>query len=279
MPTCFRRSITRSIPRRSLCVAAVALALLGTGWAMAASSSVADLSVKLLQHDDFRVRTQAALALGATGSESAVKPLCRGLSDKSTTVRAAAAAGLGKLMKGGEECLRQRLGREAKVSVRTAIRKTLDKFEEAAGGKITAGTRYYVSIAGVTDPSGKEMGDLHTLVRHAMAAAVGDRDDIAFAPPGEPADVGRQRLKGRDDIRGFYLAPKVTPAQFSDGNLTVRVEIAIFTYPTKVLKGMLPVKLTEQGVASATREREENLLQMAAARAMEKFASQVESIR
>src|SRR5512140_557052 len=47
-----------------------------------------------LRSDDFRVRAQAALALGATNDDAAVQPLCGALSDGSDVVRQAGAAAL-----------------------------------------------------------------------------------------------------------------------------------------------------------------------------------------
>ena len=273
----------RAVPTRRQGVWIRGLAFLVTTMlmsaAVAAPSNVDQLAAQLLKHDDFRVRTQAALALGASAADSAVKPLCAGLDDKSTTVRAAAAAGLGKLGKGGDTCLAKRLKAETKVSVKTVIRQSLDKLRGASTVELTADTRYYIAIAGVTDENGREATEYDELVRKAMADAVSARRDIVLAPTGESPDESRKRLKNRTDIRGFYLTPKATTPKYSDGNLTVQFEIALFTYPTKVLKGMLPVKLTEQGVSSESRPREENLLRMAAGRAMEKFTTQMERIR
>jgi len=81
-----------------------ALALLGALTAPAAES-IDDLKQKLLKDDDFRGRTQAALALGSTDSGRAVEPLCLGLKDSNDTVRAAVAAAFGKLQKGGLDCM------------------------------------------------------------------------------------------------------------------------------------------------------------------------------
>jgi hypothetical protein len=244
-----------------------------------AADSVARLSKQLREHEDFRVRTQAALALGASGSDGAVEPLCRGLDDKSTTVRAAAAAGLGKLKRGGETCLELRLKQEGTESVKNAIRRTLEALRGGEAAKITAETRFYISVAEVTDPSGRELSGLQEVVRNGMVEAMRERKDVVFAPVGEKPEVSRKRLKGRDDVKGLYLAPKLTTPEYANGNLTVRLEFAIFTYPTKVLKGMLPLKLTEQGVGDESRAREEKLVQVAAGRAMEKLAAQMERIR
>src|SRR5262245_35232284 len=75
---------------------------------------------------DFRVRTQAALALGASKTDRAVQPLCSALADSNTTVRAAAAAALGKLQLGGAQCLEDRLKSEPSDTVKAAIQKAMD---------------------------------------------------------------------------------------------------------------------------------------------------------
>ena len=63
--------------------------------------------LKYPQNDDDRVRTNAALQLGATGDAAAVQPLCSALDDLSTIVRIAAAVGLQRLVKAeGVGCLK-----------------------------------------------------------------------------------------------------------------------------------------------------------------------------
>ena len=44
------------------------------------------LADQLKSNDDYRVRTQAALALGASGDDAAVKPLCDALGDSNPSV-------------------------------------------------------------------------------------------------------------------------------------------------------------------------------------------------
>src|SRR5579864_2473211 len=63
------------------------------------------------QPDDFRIRTNAALALGATNDEGAIEPLCGGLSDPSEVVRQASAVALKRLARpSSADCLHKRLG-------------------------------------------------------------------------------------------------------------------------------------------------------------------------
>src|SRR5262247_3227300 len=91
----------------------------------AAEDSIDRFSGQLSSSDDFRVRTQAALALGASKSKRAITPLCKGLDDSNNTVRAAAAAALGKLKLGGSACLERRQGSEKNPVVQASIKKAL----------------------------------------------------------------------------------------------------------------------------------------------------------
>src|SRR6187402_2713590 len=75
------------LPSRLLRALSV-FAFLGT-WlacsvAMAQTSDLQRLIYNLASSEDFRVRTQAALALGASKSDRAVTPLCSALADSNT---------------------------------------------------------------------------------------------------------------------------------------------------------------------------------------------------
>src|SRR6478736_3225616 len=87
---------------------------------------------QLTNATDFRVRTQAALALGASEDKAAVSPLCNALDDTNDTVRSAAAAALGRLKNPkGLPCLKAHLG-ESSPSVLSVIDRSA---KSLAGGK------------------------------------------------------------------------------------------------------------------------------------------------
>ncbi|MEO6603523.1 MAG: HEAT repeat domain-containing protein, partial [Polyangiaceae bacterium] len=109
---------------------------------------------------DFRIRTQAALALGASKSKRAVEPLCSSLADQNATVRAASAAALGRLRMGGSECLQKRLAIEANESVKSALQKALDPV-------FTPDTKYYVAIGKVSDKTGRSGDEVDSIVHNA----------------------------------------------------------------------------------------------------------------
>lgn len=245
----------------------------------AAQDRVARLAEQLANSDDFRVRTQAALALGATKNKRAVTPLCSGLSDINTTVRTAAAAGLGRLAIGGAACLKRRLATESVSSVRASIKKALSQVEEGeAAPAIGASTRYYVAIGKTADKTGRNGAQVDEMVQDAMRRAAEALDGFAIAPVSESMGQARQLFAKHRQIKGFFLAPKVMAPQYSGGNLVVKVEIAIFSYPDKTLRGSLPIKLTQQDVADRDKSAEDELIKMAAERAVEKFSKNVERI-
>lgn len=248
-----------------------------------AQTKIEQLARRLTSSEDFRVRTQAALALGASNDKRAVAPLCRGLGDQNTTVRAAAAAALGKLKQGGSECLKRRLKEETSATVRASIEKALGDVttEVEPEPELTAATQYYVAIDKPADNTGRDESgakQLDGLIRTAMSKTAADLEGFVVAPKSETLAQAKKRLAKFSQVKGFLLSPRVEKPKYEGGNLTVRIEVAIFTYPGRALKGSIPVKLTQQGVSSTDEASENELIQMAAERAMTKFAQNAERI-
>jgi hypothetical protein len=257
--------------------------LLTLGVALWSKASFADAvdraSTQLKGGDDFRVRTQAALALGSSKSKRAVTPLCNGLDDDSTTVRAASAAALGKLKKGGEGCLKARLKKEGNSTVKSSIKKALANLKAGGEPTITESSKFYIAIAKTTDKTGRSGDEVDSLVRKAMSKAADNIDGYVIAPASETATEAKQRLGKWKQLKGFYLSPKILAPKYAGDSLTIKVEIAIFTYPGKALKGSIPVNLTMEGVSDEDKSSEDELIERAVARALEKFSQNVERIQ
>jgi hypothetical protein len=258
---------------------AVRRALIGAGmsWLFAAlpasaqgTGDIGRMIDNLRSGSDFRVRTQAALALGASKTERAVQPLCAALADSNTTVRAAAAAALGKLQLGGAQCLEARVKTESSATVKSAIQKAIELVRGGGEPVFRSDTKFYVSIGKTTDRSGRSGEAVDRIVRAAMVSASGPLG-IVIAPVNETAVDAKRRLAPHKSVKAFYFAPRVSPFEYVDGNLKVRLEIAFFTYPDKSLIGNFAVPLTQQGVSPGDTTSEDELLQMAAERAMEKL--------
>ncbi len=242
--------------------------LFSTGaWA----KSDVDKQIALLRtSEDFRVRTQAALSLGASHDKRALVPLCHGLGDTNRTVRIAAASGIARLNLGGKACLERRLEAEKDAKVKASIRRALDQLAgggaEEAGPVIDGSTKYYIALG----PASKKP-EVAGAVRSAMAKQAGELDGYAVAPKAETAAEARKVLAKYEGVKAFYLAPKVQK-RYSDGNLTVKISVAMLTYPDKAVLGQFSVKLTQQGVSEPDPEAEKELIALAAESAMQKFA-------
>ena len=228
------------------------------------SADVEHLVQNLANGADFRIRTQAALALGASKSRLAVEPLCAGLADANATVRAASAAALGRLRMGGAECLQKRLANEASDTVKSAIVKALDPV-------FSPETKYYVAIGKISDKTGRSGDEVDAIVHRAMVGAAVSLPVFTLAPPGESLPDAKRRLVGHSGVKPVFLSPRVPAPDYSGGNLTIRIEVAMFSYPDKSLLGSYTTKLTQQGVTSPDKDTEDELIRDTAARAFEKF--------
>jgi hypothetical protein len=255
-------------------VALVVLVCSGT----ARADQVDELSKQLRTAKDFRVRTQAALALGASKSTRALKPLCSGLDDKSSTVRAASAAALGKLAKGGLDCLRSRLKEEDKESVRKLIKKAILRVERASEPVITDSDKYYVVLEINKNQTERDDAAILALVHKGAAVGIKPLDEFVLAPAAQSHDDAKQVLGKHPHLKSVMLSAKVI-SSFAGGTLTVKLEVAIFTFPDKNLKGTFSKTLSMSGLTSKSEAAENELIQTAAERAVKTYSDQAHKIR
>lgn len=268
------------IPRQARCRAprrwqrrlVVALLLL-TGTALAADR-LSELATKLQTDKDFRVRTQAALALGVSQSERAVAPLCSGLDDENHTVRAASAAALGKLRRGGSECINRHIASEQHPKVKEMLAKVLKRLAEPALPSIGPATRYYVAIGPTTNKTPGADGDIDTLVREALNKELAKDKTLALAPSDETADQAEKLLAQHKGIKSVFIWPKL---QVSDegGALVFKLSFTLFSYPDKAFKGSLAQGASLPGARSSDSGALEQLMEAAAPLIVAKFVSNV----
>lgn len=247
----------------------LALAILFCATFVSAQDSL-DKQINMLKSsEDFRVRTQAALSLGASATKRAVQPLCSALDDPSRTVRIAAASALARLQLGGKECLEKHLATEEHQAVKTSIERALARLG-GGGPVIDSSTKYYVAIG----PAGNDSNatDAPQRVRTGMESAAKALGGYAIAPEGESAGQARTLLGKHSGVKAFYLAPKVGKPKYEDGKLTITLSVAMLSYPEKVMLGQFSVKLTQEGVSSTDPAAEQELVSMAAESAIKKFA-------
>jgi hypothetical protein len=234
--------------------------------------------------DDFRVRTNAALALGATDDDGAVSPLCSGLDDPSEVVRQAVAVALKRLSRVVSlDCLRRREAVETNASVKVELKRAVESIDAAggapgnaagAGGEapaVAANAKYYVSVSKVANNTSRATPDVERIVHRAITSKLTELGEYQLAPSGETNDAAKAALVKRR-LKGFYLGVSVDKLDYSDGSLHVRVKIAVFSYPGRDLRGEVPAAATLPGARPGDSGAEEQVMSVVAARAAELFA-------
>ena len=269
---------------RAAFVVAVALSPLSPLYPSTASADadrVRFLADKL-NSDDPRIRTSAALALGASNDDGAVDPLCKALQDSTEVVRQASAVAMKRLgRQGAVPCLRARLDKESNDGVKIAIERAVESISAGSGGGSGGGSddkikdnpsaKYYIALSTIANSTGRSQPEVESVVLKAIKAKLEAAGTIQIAPNKESADDARGALKKRK-MSGFYLAVAVDKFDYSNGNLRVKVKIGVFTYPGKSLLGNVDKTLTKEGVSSGDKSSEDQMLDMAAGLASEQFA-------
>jgi hypothetical protein len=231
---------------------------------------------------DFRVRTQAALALGASDDKAAVAPLCSALDDTSEPVRSAAAAALGRLKNPkGLPCLKSHLG-ESSASVLSVIERSA-KLLQGGGksGKPPApgpNDTVYVAIGPVSDKTGRGDKSISDAVRGIIQDKLLSLQGYAVAPAGETSGAAKKLLKKYGSLKGFMLRTRVDAPHTEGDELVVQIGITMWTYPGGDLKASFSPKLRMQGASPGDRDSEDSLVKMAIESAVENFAKQAASM-
>jgi hypothetical protein len=231
---------------------------------------------QLKSSDDFRVRTQAALALGSKGDESFAGALCGAMDDANEAVRAGAAGALGKLKNGaGGACLRSKAESEKNADVRATIEKSLKEIGGAAskgasGGGIPDGAKFYVSVGETNNKTKRGKDEVDQVVKSVLTSKLATMSGYAVAPRGEAAAKAKALIASKR-LKGFQLLTTVEPPDYSGGSLTVKVRVVLTTYPGKDIKGEFTNKLTQSGTPSEDKASEDELIKMNLEKAMDSF--------
>ena len=236
------------------------------------------LASRLRTEKDFRVRANAALALGATDDDRAVAPLCDGLGDEIDIVRKSSAIALERLKRASSlDCLKRRDAAEKDSAVKLAIQRALDSIKAApgSGGSSSstpvAGAKYYIALSPVTNKSSRPQGDVDRIIQGAISAKLQQLGGYQVAPPGESVAAAKAEIEKRK-LKGFYLAIVLDKLEYAGGNLRATVRIAVSTYPGKDLKGELSKGGTIGGARPGDTATEDQLVTAIAAAATESFA-------
>ena len=259
-------------------LAMVAAVVLGSSIALA-GPSVAELSKTLRGAKDFRVRVQAALALGASKDASAVPALCSGLGDRNATVRTAAAAALGRLQVAtGVGCLEKQMASEAHGSVKTQITRSLNQIRSVMSRAPDDSTRWYVAVASTMNKSSWKTSEIDVVVQGAIRQVLLAHAGVALAPVGETAEQAQAVLQQRK-MQSYMLQPTVEAPEYANSSLVIRVRLTMLTYPGHALQGEFSQKLTQSDTLTEDKQAEEDLVMLVSQKAAESFIKVMETTR
>ena len=224
-----------------------------------------------LRADDFRVRAQAALALGATNDDAAVQPLCGALSDGNDTVRLAAAAALGRLGKSSAVgCMRARLASESNAGVKSQLTRAIESLSggggNGGGAPNVANAKFYVSVSVSNNATGRDGSRITSMIVNKLDAL----GAYQRAPSGESPDAARSVI-ARRNLKGYYLSVSAELSD-TDRGLKALVRIAVFSYPGRDLRGEVAPYAIATGARKGDTGTEDSLLQAVAERAVEQFS-------
>jgi hypothetical protein len=251
---------------RRVVALALALAVLVAAPSVRADSRTAFL-ISRLRSDDFRVRTNAALALGATHDDAAVQPLCGAVSDGNEVVRQAAAAALNRLHKpAGLPCLRARLAVEGNARVKLQLTRAITALEASSAPSHVANAKFYVSVAVSNNSTGHDGAKILGTIKNKLGALGG----YQIAPRSESPAAARS-VMARGNLKGYYLAVSASLTN-TDRGLKALVRIAVFSYPGRDLRGEVAPYAIAPGAKRGDASTEDSLLQAVAERAVEQFS-------
>ncbi len=255
----------------------------------------------LTRSNDFRVRVQAALALGKTRDASAESSLERALSDRNPAVRAAAATALGQL--GDMQALNalRRAQRDSSRDVRlqaeraiAALRsKDAPRFASAGAPPDGAseyyppirtvpsaddvswrGVRYVMMLGDMRDRSERKSNEFATSLREAVDKRLRELGQIAVFQVSVPRTAAVEREIRRRALPKIRIEGSVVRGVRRVGahELSVRCEVSfmLLDEPDRILRGILRGAATGVGIRrSNSTELEERLSHQALAGAVE----------
>jgi hypothetical protein len=246
--------------RRAYIVIAV-LALCVSFLSVAAADARTDFLIRMLSSStQFRVRTQAALALGGQQSESSVvQALMGALKDEHPAVRAASAAALERLRDPTALTALRSAQSDSDGSVRSAVRSAITVLESSnrastpepssTPSPVPGPATFYVGVGVPGSQVGLSTGALRGLRDHVVQQ-VSQIGGVRLAPEDEDRKAA-DRVIGASKLVGYYIDSSVTNIEIKpDGAVRAQVSVIIGSYPDRNIRAMLTGAATLSGGGS-----------------------------
>jgi hypothetical protein len=242
-----------------IAVVVLCLSFLGA----AAADARTDFLIRMLTSStQFRVRTQAALALGGQEPDSTVvQALGKALSDEHPAVRAASAAALERLKQPSALTALRAAQNDSDGAVRSAVRSAIASLESSRSTASSSGSSsserpsprgpatFYVGVGLPGNQVGLSATTLRALRDH-VSKQVGQIEGVRLAPENEEQRAAERVLRA-EKLVGYFIDSSVTSIETKpDGAIRAQVSVIIGTYPGRDIRAMLSGAATVSGGGS-----------------------------
>jgi hypothetical protein len=231
------------------------------------SRNLAYFTSALSSSRQFRVRVEAAIALGRRRGPRVTAALVEALDDRHPAVRSAAANSLGRI---GDRSTLAALERARSAERDERARGAMQRAASRISGSVatkppprpTVRGRYYVAVgrpsAGASGLSSAEIAQLERIMRAQVARQSG----VRLAPRGESQSAAR-RVISSGGLAGFHLDTTVASLERTENGTRAMLRVALASYPDRNLRGMVSGSATVQLSGPPERERMSALEQAA----------------
>jgi hypothetical protein len=129
-----------------------------------------------------------------------------------------------------------------------------------------ANAKFYVSVSVSNNATGRDGSRITTMIANKLDAL----GSYQRAPSGESADAARAVISRRN-LKGYYLSVSAELSD-TDRGLKALVRIAVFSYPSRDLRGEVAPYAIASGAKKGDTGTEDSLLQAVAERAVDQFS-------
>lgn len=254
-----------------VCVAALVLCVCATSSApsSAHADSKSDFLVRMLaSSSQFRVRAQAALALGAANEAAVIEALSRALrSDDHPAVRAASASALERLRAPSSLAALKAALRDEDKTVRAAAQRAVNEVERRTASvpasqptpivpsDTSKGSVFYVGVGLPGSQVPSLSPSLLRGLREHLSREVVQIAGVRLAPENESRTAAERELRAQK-MTGYFIDSSVTSLETKpDGSIRAQVSVVVGTYPGRDMRAMLSGAATVSGGGSGESTR------------------------
>lgn len=243
-------------------------AICGTPSAQADSKS--DFLVRMLStSSQFRVRAQAALALGANDEPAVIQALIRALRvDDHPAVRAASASALERLRPASSLSALKAALRDKDKTVRAAAQRAVNQVEKRVASAAVQppsipvvpsgpgkGSVFYVGVGLPGSQVSNLSASLLRSLREHLSREVVQISGVRLAPENESRTAAERELRAQK-MTGYFIDSSVTSLETKpDGSIRAQVSVVVGTYPGRDMRAMLSGAATVSGAGSGESTR------------------------